>query len=312
MRSNFMAGAWIVGITHIFAAMLLAGNASARACMTSGGCPHGFECSGGACVSLTCQSNADCAPGLPCRPDTQCVASADGSSIPSGACVPQWQALCNVDSDCGSGFQCIFAGGACDCSGSDTNVPPDAGVVSLPCEEVMPPRPPCANANDAGCPSFPSVCDAGSSCLCWGIARICQQKQMPSCGTNAECLSGWACMCPPDANGSPTAGCSKSCQPPNWDLAFQGPLGSGTLVCGSGAMGGPALGNFGPGGGSPGAGNGTPTASGSTATGGTSAKGSGGCEIGIGRTTAPWLSAFFLSLVGLGGVRRRAHRPGTR
>jgi hypothetical protein len=154
MRSNFMAGAWIVGIAHFFAATLLAGNASARACMTSAACPHGFQCSGGVCVSLACQSNANCAPGLPCRPDTQCVAGADGSSIPSGACVPQWQALCNVDSDCGIGFQCIFAGGACNCSGSDTNVPPDAGAVSLPCEEVMPPRPPCANANDAGCPSF--------------------------------------------------------------------------------------------------------------------------------------------------------------
>jgi len=304
MRSNFRA-AWIVGIAQFFAATLLAGNASARACMTSAGCPHGFQCSGGACVSLTCQSDADCAPGLPCRQDTQCVASADGSSIPSGACVPEWQAPCNADSDCGSGFQCILAGGACDCSGSDANVPPDAGAVNLPCEEVMPTRPPCANANDAGCPPFPSVCDAGSSCLCWGIARTCQQKQMPSCGTNADCLSGWTCMCPPDANPSPSAGCgSKSCQPPNWDLAFQGPFGSGTLVCSGGSHPG---GGPGPGGGSS---IGTPTASGNTATGATSAKGSGGCEIGTGRTIAPWLSAFFLSLVGLRAARRRPHRPG--
>jgi hypothetical protein len=258
---------------------------------------------------------------LPCYQDIQCVPGPDASSVPGGACVPQWQAPCNVDSDCGDGFQCVASGGACDCSGSAANVPPEAGAVSVPCEQAMPPQPPCVN--EAGCPSFPSVCDAGTSCLCWGGTKACQQTAMTSCTTTSDCLSGWTCMCPPETGGvaispdaSLSAECStKSCEPPNWDLAFQGAYASGTLVCGGSGGGTPGF----AGGASNGPVGNTPsssTTSGSSTMAAAPGSGSGGgCEIGASRTNgAPWLSTFLFGIASafgaLRGRRHSARRPG--
>jgi hypothetical protein len=42
----------------------------------------------------------------------------------------------------------------------------------------MPPRPPSC-ATEAGCPGFPSVCDAGSSCLCWGSPKRVSKPRLP-------------------------------------------------------------------------------------------------------------------------------------
>jgi hypothetical protein len=123
MRS-YSQSVWVIGIAAFLVGASAAVTAEARTCTTDAGCPHGFQCSGGSCVSLTCESDSDCAPGLPCYQDIQCVAGPDASSVPGGACVPQWQAPCNVDSDCGDGFQCVSSRGACDCSGSAANVPP--------------------------------------------------------------------------------------------------------------------------------------------------------------------------------------------
>lgn len=298
---------WLAAFVPFGILLALARTATARTCSTESDCPVGFQCTasdggqGSSCVSQSCQSNSDCGVGFSCYENIECVPGPDASSIPGNLCVPQWQGQCTMDSDCGDGFHCVISSQACDCSGTGQSVPPDAGAVSEPCAQAGPPSPPCAS--DAGCPSFPSVCDAGSSCLCWGITRWCQplQSTSTSCSNAADCLSGWSCS-------------SMTCEPPNSDLAYQGSLGGGMLVCGgSGLPGG--LGGSGaptPGGqpadsgseASNGPSGSTPPASGSAATTGTK---SGGCEIGTGRATgSSWpLPSILLGLAAAAGSLRR-------
>ncbi len=136
MRRPF-ALSWILASGAFFSAASSVYDADAKPCASVADCPRGFECldatsDGGptGCVSLSCASNTDCAPDFACFQDIECVPGPDASRVPGGACVPQWQAPCHVDSDCGDGFQCVFGGGACDCSGTGKNVPPDAGATS--------------------------------------------------------------------------------------------------------------------------------------------------------------------------------------
>jgi len=228
MRAHSEA-AWVIGFASCLVVASLAITAEARTCTTDAGCPLGFLCLGGSsagstCFSLSCKSNSDCGSGTVCDMNrgTECVQAADGgqSCSPASACVPQWQAPCTVDSDCGNGFQCISNGTLCDCSGR-----PLAGGVVTPCGAIpMPPHHSCVG--DAACPSFPSICDAGSTCLC-ETTRACQENQMAPCLVSTDCLPGWTCMCPPaggvniPGDASLAAGSCPSmvCEPPNWDLS---------------------------------------------------------------------------------------------
>src|SRR5580658_2348455 len=173
MRSHSKV-AGVIGIAGCLMGASLAMTAEARTCTTNAGCPLGFQCLGAgqsadggpssSCISLSCQSSSDCGSGTVCEMNigTECLQEVDGgqSCGPASACVPQWQAPCNVDADCGDGFQCISTGTLCDCSGK-----PLAGGVATPCDQIPmgPPHPPCLG--DATCPSIPSICDAGSTCL---------------------------------------------------------------------------------------------------------------------------------------------------
>ncbi len=318
---------------RVVAAMLFgiaiasARGAGASPCVTDADCPLGFQCTGAAedggqtCTPEGCQSNSDCAAGFACFLNIQCVPGPDASLIPGNACVPQWQAPCAVDSDCGNGFQCVVASEACDCSGTDTDVPADAGAVSVPCASAQPPQPPCTNANQAECPSSPSLCEAGSTCLCWGIAGACQQNQMPACKTASDCLPNWSCLCPPDGNGVVTATCSTmSCTPPNSDLAFQGAFAiGGTLGCSGEFPGGSVPAGGGSGVENPGptpamsgqAVNGTGSGSVSSPAAAPPSSSSGGCAIGMPRPTgacSPTLAVLGLASAA-GGLRRMRRRP---
>lgn len=317
---------------RVVAAMLFgvaiasARDAGASPCVTDGDCPIGFQCTGTAqdggqtCTSEGCQSNSDCSPGFACFLNIHCVPGPDASLIPGNACVPQWQAPCSVDSDCGNGFQCVVASEACDCSGTDTDVPADAGAVSVPCASAQPPQPPCTNANQAECPSSPSLCEAGSTCLCWGIAGACQQNQMPACKTGSDCLPNWSCLCPPDGNGMVTAACSTmSCTPPNSDFAFQGAFAiGGTLGCSGEFPGGSVPAGGGSGVENPGptpvmsgqAVNGTNAGSVSSPAAAPPTSSSAGCAIGMPRPSAcsPNLAVLGLASAA-GGLRRMRRRP---
>jgi len=237
MRSHSQAG-WGVGMVALLAATSPSVTAEARTCTTGAECPLGFQClpgggsaeggSASSCISLSCRSNSDCGADLVCETDigTECIQEADGgqSCGPASACVPQWQAPCTADGDCGDGFQCQSLGSLCDCSGKRSLL--DAGGVVTPCESIpMPPHPPCLD--DAACPSFPSLCDAGTTCIC-ATTRMCVEQLMPPCSVSTDCLPGWTCACPPaggveiPADASLAAGgCeSKVCEPPNWDLSY--------------------------------------------------------------------------------------------
>jgi hypothetical protein len=300
-----LAGAAFLGMVITFARAA----AAARACSAASACPVGFAClaadagQGSTCVSQPCQSNSDCGTGFSCYQDITCVPGPDASSVPANLCVPQWQGQCTTDSDCGAGAHCAISGQACDCSGKEGGIPPDAEVESEPCSEAQPPGPLCAS--DAGCPTFPSVCDAASTCLCWGITRWCQ-VDTTSCSSASSCLTGWTCS-------------SGTCAPPNSDLAYQGGFGGGTLVCGaegSGGIGGSFPGLPGPGGvaqGDSGGGTGDGVSGstdaskeGDTATGATS----GGCAIGAAHATGESSSSIALVCLLAGLILRRRRATG--
>jgi len=301
MRPNRLP-VWAVAVVSLVVAVAFARGAGARTCDAGADCPLGFQCTaadggqGSSCVSKPCESSADCAAGFSCYDSIECVPGPEASSVPGNLCVPQWQGRCTADGDCGQGYQCVISSQACDCSGTGSGVPPDAGAVSEPCSQAEPPQPPCAG--NGPCPSIPSICDAGGSCLCWGITRWCQpiQTAPTSCSSAAACLSGWTCS-------------STTCAPPNSDLAYQGPLGGGTLVCG-GLVPGAGFGGAGgiPGGGSMPSGSGTDAGNTLSSSGGARASGGGssGCAVGAPRPTGTvWPAAFVLGVASAAVGRRR-------
>jgi MYXO-CTERM domain-containing protein len=181
---------------------------------------------GAACQTMIpCQSDADCGSGTRCVSGavTTCVPTSDGgqSCAPASVCLITYEVTCSTDSNCGDGFTCNLSGQGCNCSGSTEDVPD--GAVSTPCSEVQkPPIPSCPA--DAGCPSFPSICDGGS-CLCWPEGT-CMQTTTTACTSASQCLAGWSCT-------------SGTCEPPCYgDGTFNGPSGSsasGSSSSGSGA-----------------------------------------------------------------------------
>jgi hypothetical protein len=237
MRSNSQP-VWPVAIAYFVAVALFSASAAGRICTTAADCPRGFQCLGGgesfdgaaesACISLSCKSNSDCGSGTVCEmgTSTQCISDTDGAQScgPASACVPQWQAPCTVDTDCGDGFTCVGNGELCDCSGH----PQFEGGVATPCDEIpVSHMSPCVG--DASCRSSPPpICEAGTSCACTTL-RMCQEAKMAPCVVSTDCLPGWACMCPPGGSGDveipgdaskSTGSCSAmACEPPNWDLS---------------------------------------------------------------------------------------------
>src|SRR5262249_36622529 len=137
--------------------------AQARACSVASDCPKGFDCAPGAVaagggpagggVSRACQSEAGCAARVCCSlgTGTVCHAAEDGGETceSSSACVPQWDAPCVTDADCGPGFTCPPSmGGSFNCGkDQDASQPPYATVAVVPCSDV--PVPPVLLA-DAG------------------------------------------------------------------------------------------------------------------------------------------------------------------
>jgi len=319
----------VVAALAFSATLGAADSAEARSCASDASCPLGFQCSGGdggpsgLCVSGSCESNSDCASGFDCATDVRCVPGPDAALVGGSACVPQWQAPCVADSDCGQGFQCVIGSQACDCSGSDAGIPADAEVVSEPCSEAQPPAPPCAN--DAGCPSLAALCDAATSCLCWGITRVCQQNSTSACSTSIDCPSGWSCACGSSGGAASSLDASSEppcdggqCQPPNVDLALNaGLVSGGTLVCGGLVPG--AGGANGPGGSvssASGAAGATATAPTTTAAASTPSSGSAaqGCSLAAG----PPRNGSFFALTGFAAAsltlcqRRRAANASAR
>ena len=230
--------------------LLSAGDARARPCASEADCPSGFDCfpsgdtadggsSAGSCISLSCKGDSDCGAGTRCffGFDTQCVTVADGgqSCGLGNVCVPQWQAPCAVDSDCGPGFTCSGSDGFAACGPNQdqaTEGRPYAMTSVIPCSATLPPiSPPWCNGADAGDRSCPQdACKDSSSCLSvhW---NTCLPQQTGPCTRDSDCPATWSCQCPAscgfthgpalaaDAGVTTSdAGCTKACVAPNSDL----------------------------------------------------------------------------------------------
>jgi hypothetical protein len=244
-----------------------------------------------ACQTMNpCQTDADCGAGTLCFHDigTTCVTTADGgqSCGPGSECLIPYQVTCQIDSDCGEGFTCNTSSGkAYSCSGNTSDVPD--GAVAIACADI--PKPP-SSACDAGqgCPTFPGICDGGSTCYGW-TEGTCTQTVNTTCTSATDCLSGWSCT-------------SGTCEPPCY---------------GDGSFGRP--GTTGPSAG-PGSGSGSKSSSGSGSgieTGGSKnipaanpPSSSSGCDVGAG-TSSPsgaWSALALAVAVAFGRARRRASR----
>ena len=185
--------------------------------------------------SVFCQTDADCGPGTRCyvdSPTNTCVTGDGGQQqCSSNACVPQWEAPCSVDTDCGSGFTCSGSGGYTQfVCGTRTGqpVPPYATETPTPC-----PAPPLPLPLPAGfVPPF--SCDAGPG-ACFSVAwKTCVAEATPPCAVDADCPPTWTCGCkatcptsgielPPSSDADAPApiadtGCTLTCVPPNSDL----------------------------------------------------------------------------------------------
>jgi hypothetical protein len=246
------------------------------------------------CISLSCQSNSDCAASFSCYLDmgTECLTTADGGQTcgPQNACVPQWDAPCVTDADCGPGFTCSPGLTGYDCGkDQDASQPPYVTVTTVPCSAVPTP-PPFLPPPDSGFPAIPPLCEAGTTCT-ETKTNMCVAQQTGTCTVNSDCPSTWTCGCKascddvaqPPGGSAVDAGCMMGCIPPNSDLVLE--------VCG-GAAEAPSLGPSGstPVPSSPGASDGggeTAGPSGSPAAAGSSS-GGGGCQIGSDATSATW------------------------
>jgi hypothetical protein len=318
-----------------FLVALFSRNAAAsRACSGPSDCPLGFECLGaeadassqGVCVSLPCESDSDCGPGLRCYIDSgtnTCLLALDGGqSCSSNACVAQWQAPCSTDTDCGPGFTCTGTGGYDQfvCGSNRGPAPPPYATVSPTTCPTLPflPNPPP--------PGFvqPFTCDAGpGSCLSIGW-KTCVAQPTPACTADSQCPSTWTCQCQTTCGGpsepgdlvdsggsSVDSGCTNECVAPNSDLGLTecngsvGPTGAGS--------------NFGLAseGGSPSVTAGVDSGSRSGPVADESAAPStgsrAGCEIGRGDGTTCWVWSIAAGLAFVfvrRGVRRRANLIG--
>jgi|HubBroStandDraft_6_1064221.scaffolds.fasta_scaffold38318_3 hypothetical protein len=308
MKTRF-ASCWLLACSALLTAALSTREALAtRACAADTDCPKGFDCESsgttseggpaGTCMSLPCQSNSDCGPGLSCFLDMTTLEPFG----PSSACVPQWYALgCSENTACGPGFTCsIDASRQWDCPGDrDASQPPWAVTMIVPCSDALQPVVPPV---DSGFPAVPTtICLDGGTCL-YTTWNECFAQQTGPCTVDSDCPSTWSCGCQTATCGvlEPAdlvdAGCTMACIPPNSDLlvpgACLGGVASGTTPMPAVSDGGIDSGAAGP-------------ADSEVAVPGGSSRG-GGCQMATGDTTTGWtlVAAGVLAL----GFRRPARR----
>ena len=287
--------------------------AEARACSEASDCPMGWYCDEsdagvgadggptGTCMSLPCQRNSDCGPGLSCfiegwslgpgLPVSATTPSLFGA--PDGgkgsACIPQWEVACTSASDCGPGFTCPAStggfGGSYNCGkDQDASEPPYATVTTVPCSAVPNPL---SMFGDAALPapfSNLSICEAGTTCteVSWSN---CSAPQTSPCSVDSDCASTWTCGCETNCDGPVLAaygGCTMVCIAPNSDL-FAGE------VCAGGAEAPPSGG----GGSAPALSSPAPSDGGVDAEAAgkapaTSGSSSGGCQAGSDGASGSW------------------------
>ena len=303
--------------------------AQARACSVASDCPKGWYCDesdagvgadggpAGTCMSLPCESNSDCGPGLSCFIWGWSLGAGVPASLttpslfeaPDGgkgsACLPQWETACTSASDCGPGYTCPASaggfGGSYNCGkDQDASEPLYATVTTVPCSAVPTPLSMLGDAAPPAGFAIPSICEAGTTCteVAW---NTCVAPQTTPCSVDSDCPSTWTCGCETNCDGPVLAadgGCTMVCIAPNSDL-FAGE------VCAGGA--GVSLGSNGPSAPSSpmssDSGLDAAASGASAAAAGSSGAHGGGCQIGSDRTSASWM------LVAAGALALARWRP---
>ena len=312
--------------------------AEARACAAASDCPMGWSCDesdagvgagggpAGTCMSLPCQSNSDCGPGLSCfiegwslgpgLPISATTPSLFGA--PDGgkgsACIPQWEVACTSASDCGPGFTCPASaggfGGSYNCGkDQDAGEPSYATVRTVPCSAVPTPLSILGDAATLGGLPIPSICEAGTTCteVSWSN---CAAPQTTPCSVDSDCPSAWTCRCETNCDGPVLAadgGCTMVCIAPNSDL-FAGEVCAGGAEAPPSEGGGSAPAPSSPGASDSGAGAArlgeSPASAGSSS-------GHGGCQMGSGGTSGSW-ALVSAGLLAAARWRPRRRRRATR
>jgi MYXO-CTERM domain-containing protein len=282
-------------------------------------------------MSLPCESDSDCGPGLSCYISGWSLGAAlpISTATPSlfppdggkgSACIPQWEIACTSASDCGPGFTCPASAweagaplpatltsltGSYNCGkDQDASEPPYATVTTVPCSAVPTPL---STLGDAALGSFqiPAICEAGTTCteVSW---NNCAAQQTSPCSVDSDCPSTWTCGCETNCDGPVRAsdgGCMMVCIAPNSDLlggvCNGGGEGSGagfgsltTTPSSSSGDGGPAA-----------AVAGSPAGSGSSS-------GQGGCQVGSDATGGSWSLVVMTGVLAMARWRPRRRRRG--
>jgi len=266
----------LAGATTLFAAA----RARATCCTTSGDCPSGTACLGGACDAtiVDCKCDTDCGPNLYCVPAVSTVCTQQAGSTtqdchPQGQCMPAWKRPCATDVDCGpGGFTCVPNGRYC--SGSDCQTTATCTAPPLPATCVT----------DADCPAA-WTCEPDTA-----LATACVPQPPHSCPSGG---------CPPTM---PTG--AKSCVPPQFDLVGLGGFSGPPVVLPASCPAKTGDGNTG----ADGAG-----AGGSGASASTTRSTGGGCQLapGAGGDPASWVAVMVVGVAGA-YARRRASRSRVR
>ncbi len=322
---------WILTLSALASTTLSSRETWARACSVASDCPKGWDCAtfdagaesdggpAGTCMSLPCQSDSDCGPGLACFIEGWSLGPGLplGTTTPSlfppdggtgSACIPEWEVACTSSSDCGPGFTCPQRtggfGGSYNCGkDQDASEPPYATVTTVPCSAVPTPLSVLGDAALGGF-AIPSICEAGTTCteVSW---NTCVAPQTTPCSVDSDCPSTWTCGCETNCNGPVLASdgsCMTVCIAPNSDLF-------GGEICFGGAGGGSfgAIGSTVPS--SPVALDSGVDAAGSgvTSGAGSSSGGDGGCQIGSDGTGTSW-TVIAAGVLALARSRHRKRR----
>lgn len=195
------------------------------------------------CERAACDTDADCGDSMVCHTFTATCATEPMPTCPPGAecdvpepmpceateysqCTPRSELPCEVDSDCGEGFDCEPST-ICTCGGgmATPGMEPGAGgeggsgsssgsgnLVAAPSTDAAPP-PTSTGGGSAPLPPSDCTCEPSGT-------NYCQMKTI-ACEANSDCPADWSCIespgaCWADSEGN--TGCSEGssqCYPPS-------------------------------------------------------------------------------------------------
>lgn len=252
-------------------------------------CPEDGECTVSecetvqytSCLRAACESDADCGPDMVCHTvTTNCATPSPPPCEPGGACpelpqiepcentefqqcTPRSELPCEVNNDCGEGFDCVPAV-VCTCSGTTPTEPslpsggtsagsrgdsgggsdaadaPGAPMTTAPTPIQTAPLPE-ATALPPGTSTPGELPLPPDDCTCEPSGTNYCQMQNIECETDDDCPSDWSCVQSPGAcwaDSEGNTGCSEGssqCYPPGNPGGTPTPTAPGVPVTDPGA-----------------------------------------------------------------------------